>query len=143
MALLNFGSKLFKWVSHDNESFRKTPRPVDHFLTTNCFLFLKTIISVFPVLRERERVCYYQSIDRELCSHCLRVCWFFKEIFQLIKRLVSSAKWCMELFMIALCKSLIKSMNNKGPSTNPCSTPCIDISLSELYSLSCILIFFF
>ena len=36
---------------------------------------------------------------------------------------------------IALCKSLIKSKNNTAPSTDPCGTPYVDISLSELYSL--------
>ena len=37
--------------------------------------------------------------------------------------------------MIALCKSLIKSRNNKDPSTDPSGTPFVDISLSEQYSL--------
>ena len=66
MALLSFGIKVFKWGSHGSESFRKTTRyfalivriifwPL--ILKLGCFvisyfLFLKTIISVLPILRE-------------------------------------------------------------------------------------------
>ena len=118
MALLRFGIKVFKWVYHDSESFRTTPRFFSlivgiifwplilklRLFVISCFLFLRTIISVFPVLTD----------------------------FSANKRLVLSAKWCYELFMIALCNLLVKSRNNKGPGTDLCGRPCVDISLSEL-----------
>ena len=59
----------------------------------------------------------------------------FLRDFLVNKRLVSSAKWCTKLCMIALCNPLIEIRNNKGPSNDPCGTPCIDICLLELRSL--------
>ena len=71
------------------------------------FFFLKTIISVFPVLKEKERE---REGERE-------------------------RKREKERERERVCKSLIKSRNNKGASADPCGTPCVDISLLELYSL--------
>ena len=131
---------------HDSESFRNTPRyftlivgiifwPIIlklRCLVISCFLFLKTIISVFPVLRES-----FFTTNPLTESFDVTVYKFddFLRDFTNNKWLVSSSKWCTELCMIALCKSLIKSKNNTAPSTDPCGTPYVDISLSELYSL--------
>ena len=42
----------------------------------------------------------------------------------ILRRLVSSAKWYTLLYLIALCRSLIYVKNRRGPSTDPCGTPC-------------------
>ena len=75
------------------------------------FFFLKTIISVFPVLKEKERE---RGRERERERERKRE---------------------KERGRERVCKSLIKSRNNKGASADPCGTPCVDISLLELYSL--------
>ena len=144
--MLSFGIKVFKWVSHDSESFRKTPKyftlivgiifwplilKLRYFFYLLGFVF-KGYYFCFPSIKEEFvttnpltenfEVTVYKFVD-------------FLRDFSANKSIVSSAKWCKELFKIALCHSLIKSRNNKGPSADPCGTPCEDISLCQ----SCIL----
>ena len=108
MALLSFGIKVFKRVSHDSESFRKTPRYFTliveiSFLTTNseievfcyfllfvfkdhyfCFFNIKREFVTTNSLTESFAVTVYKFVD------------FFRD-FLANKRLVSSRKWCTEL----------------------------------------------
>ena len=40
----------------------------------------------------------------------------------MIRRFVSSAKWCTLQCFIATCRSLMYSKKSKGPKTDPCGT---------------------
>ena len=48
---------------------------------------------------------------------------------------VLSAKWCTEVCFVTLYKSLMYRRNSNGSKTEPCGTPCVCFSYSELHSL--------
>ena len=63
----------------------------------------------------------------------LFICLFiFFIVLSVTIRLVSSAKWWIELNSTALCKSLINNKNRRGPKADPCGTPYFKKNFARL-----------
>ena len=110
MALLSFGIKVFKRVSHDSESFRKTTRYFTliveveiSFLTTNSEI---EVFCYFLLFVFKDYYFCFSSIKREFVTTNSLTESFEVTVYKFVdfcrdflanKRLVSSQKWCTEL----------------------------------------------